>query len=631
MKAHPRPKPSLISLMLRRDLCADGASLDDMRLTLRCRDEMHTQTRTQLRRHHSGLGDTRPCFRATPVISYSPEFLHWAILRIRSTDSTPSTFFTNVFPKLIREGLQALESDPSTGRRSFRTTLRYRRRIKDQEPGALNRLPITLAAADPMSTTPRLAKLEKNMNPASKSKPSMDVSTMSTPFRTFAAAELSCEEMDPTIIFEPALQYFRELQLNRVVSELNDAVTQQKKLDRASKEFLEQGRSTCPNGDEQSEEDTAAGFIDWVKRHDWIDGEVARILEVDRLAQEKRLSELPKFFSLPPELRTQVYHELWKDTPQINYRRPEGWDHRDNAGWRGHPFCWLGSPYMILVYGDYDRNPIRYNVHNISWGPTRLPMWLLASKQMLREGLAQLRLKSTLVMSQCFDPFYGLHSSLVRPINDVQSLTITNLDFDVVQPFTENARLVVPAATARQFPSDSSPQLGTKLRGIRMLRIEFAHRTNGFSADKAADVPHCIAGLLSALENLETFELVEQFTWRWKMTLNPSSRPHPSRAARLPLVQELVQDAVAEHGRVISADEAFEQIDEHGPNFSWRWTYTFKKRTHDTDTLEYWRSVRRTRERVIRDMHKGFLGSSLRFAKLAGAGRTDLSSVLQRQ
>ncbi|KAJ4344497.1 uncharacterized protein N0V89_012240 [Didymosphaeria variabile] len=433
-----------------------------------------------------------------------------------------------------------------------------------------------------------------------------------------------------------SLQYFRGIHLNRVITELIEAVAQQemKRADGKFERSLPEPEKPHTIIKEQPfEYDEEIGFIDWKVRHDWIDREVAKILEMGRLAKQKRSNELPQFFSLPPELRTRVYHELWKNTPQVNYRQPDGWEERYYGGWRGFPDHWLESPYMILVYGDYDNNPIQqtrrgYEVDYI-WGPASLPSWLLANKQMLCEGLAQLRLKSTLVMSRCFDPFHGMHRHLVRPINDIQTLTITNLEYGLVG----HKRYGVAKDQARHFPSHSSLQLERKLRGIRNLKIEFIQRTNRFVADYEVDLPHCISGLLSALKHLEVVTFVEHFTWMNPMEPDQSIRPHYSREMRLKSLQEFIQDAVQEHGRVLSGDETFDVEYKTEPLSAYkliRWTYTFRKRTHDKDTLDYWRSVRRTKDSVIREMHKGFLGANLKFASITGAGRTDLSGVLER-
>lgn len=63
-----------------------------------------------------------------------------------------------------------------------------------------------------------------------------------------------------------------------------------------------------------------------------------------------------------------------------------------------------------------------------------------------------------------------------------------------------------------------------------------------------------------------------------------------------------------EHGRVVGAEEAFENGVESDGTRSWCWRYVFRVRVHDADTLGYWRGVRRAREAVARELHRGFMG-----------------------
>lgn len=68
-------------------------------------------------------------------------------------------------------------------------------------------------------------EIGKNVDLADGFGISMELPPMSTMLRTQSKHETT----DPTTVFEPALQYFRELRLHRAISELHEAVAQSKK------------------------------------------------------------------------------------------------------------------------------------------------------------------------------------------------------------------------------------------------------------------------------------------------------------------------------------------------------------------------------------------------------------------
>ncbi|KAJ4344578.1 uncharacterized protein N0V89_012322 [Didymosphaeria variabile] len=93
-----------------------------------------------------------------------------------------------------------------------------------------------------------------------------------------------------------------------------------------------------------------------------------------RMKQEDGQEELDlcRFFRCPREIRDMVYHSLWKQTPFMLV----AWDAEDNDKVFGR----IGAKICAL----YDSWP------DIPEGPKQpLPQWLLASKQMLAEGIKQ--------------------------------------------------------------------------------------------------------------------------------------------------------------------------------------------------------------------------------------------------
>ena len=96
-------------------------------------------------------------------------------------------------------------------------------------------------------------------------------------------------------------------------------------------------------------------------------------------AQADRMSpgtshQISMFFSLPLELRDIVYHELWRDTPQMNlmvFIKEATYFHR-----------------VVVCYGDCTalsaNLPRSRSTKSLIYG---LPQWLLSNKAFLDEGL----------------------------------------------------------------------------------------------------------------------------------------------------------------------------------------------------------------------------------------------------